>query len=71
MMTTVSNWPIGSKCIYIYKGPLGWAFNPERHLAEVIGHTKARVQIIAFDGKQHYKATVKPESLVEREGDSK
>ena len=54
------HWPvIGSECIYIYKGPWGYAWTPERFKAKVLGFTKkGMVRIEAFDGKEWFKATV-------------
>lgn len=56
---------IGTKCIYLYRGAHGFSWKPERFPAEVIGHTKKRVKIKAFDGDEWFTATVRPESLID------
>lgn len=64
----VKDWPvIGSTCVYLYKGPHGFALQPERFKAEVLGFTvRGRVRIKAFDhvNQDWFKATVRRASLV-------
>jgi hypothetical protein len=54
---------IGDECQYIYKGPHGFAVNPQMFAAKVIGFTKHRVKIEAFDGQESFTATVSRDSL--------
>jgi hypothetical protein len=62
------DWPtIGSTCVYLYKGPHGFALKPERFNAEVLGFTtRGSVRIKAFDhvNNEWFKATVRRASLV-------
>ncbi len=57
---------VGSECVYLYRGPQGWAFSPERFSAVVLGFTaKGRVKIRAFDhvNDEYFIKTVRPQSI--------
>lgn len=64
-------WPVvGSECVYLSRGPHGWAMTPERFRAVVLGFTaKGSVKIRAFDhvNGEHFTKTVRPWSI-ERPG---
>ncbi len=62
-----SSLQIGDECQYIYKGPHGFAAKPELFAAKVIGFTRHRVKIEAFDDQERFTATVRRESLRKKE----
>jgi hypothetical protein len=57
---------IGTECVYLYKGPHGFAVQPERFKAQVLGFTaRGSVRIKAFDhvNGEWFKTTVRRNSL--------
>ncbi|TAN06780.1 MAG: hypothetical protein EPN36_03360 [Rhodanobacteraceae bacterium] len=57
---------IGAACVYLYKGPHGFALQPERFKAEILGVTAhGSVRIKAFDhvNGEWFEATVRRASL--------
>jgi hypothetical protein len=60
-------WPVvGSECVYLSRGPHGWAMTPERFRAVVLGFTaKGSVKIRAYDhvNDEHFTKTVRPWSI--------
>lgn len=68
MEPEATNLQAGSECIYLYKGPWGFAIAPERFKAEVLGFTATgRVRIKAYDhvNDKWFNVTVLRRSLRE------
>lgn len=64
---------VGAACVYLYKGPHGFALQPERFRAEVLGFTaRGSVRIKAFDpvSSEWFSATVRRDSLAPLQPDS-
>jgi hypothetical protein len=60
---------VGAPCVYHYKGPHGFALQPERFKAVVLGFTtRGRIRIKAFDhvSGEWFDATVRRASLFPR-----
>lgn len=66
-MRETEDWQtIGAPCVYLYRGPHGFASQPEHFMAEVLGFTaRGSVRIKAFDHVNGvwFSATVRRTSL--------